>query len=118
MSDQETTKDIPEFKINDEPDDKSLITEDSVVRVEEKLTFHWTGVRSCCDADRIKNEVHGRFFAWLEGQKAARPDHTLFNYGLGAGRVTCRSSGGGGSARRCSATTTPLPAFAEFYKNS
>lgn len=74
--------------------------------VQETARPLWTGVESCCDADRYKKEVESDFNKWIETEKSKHPDYTLDSSTRGKYSPNCNDLGGGIDGRSCTGSTT------------
>ena len=92
------------------------VTDGDILRIEETVGTNWSGVRSCCDQDRVNSEAKAAFEGWVQKKLFENRHLQWLRYGQ-TGRATgeCFRSDGGSSGRRCRAYLN-IPSFIEFKK--
>lgn len=67
--------------------------EDSdILRVEEKISFHWSGVKGCNRRERVERELNKDFQNWVKGKLYEYRDLRWIKYGIVSGSVKGKCS--------------------------
>jgi hypothetical protein len=90
-----------------------IIDQATVLRIEEIKYHGWRGVRSCGDADRVKNEVNFAMEDWAKTKIYENRHLRYIRYGHLGGSYVITNSGGGIEPRKCSGRLE-LKCFIEF----
>lgn len=86
-------------------------------RYQGPINGRWTGVKSCCDQDRVNSEANAAFRRWLDGIRSSNPTWTIIRAGtLPGGRAKCQTIGGGfgSSGRRCNGHLESFTGYVEY----
>lgn len=95
----------------------SYFKEGDTLRLEETLTLNWSGVRSCGDDSRVKQEYDGAFNGWVESAKAVVDTLKYSNANFEAGKSNSRQSQASfpSNARSCTGSGS-IKCWIEFIK--